>query len=389
MACKTKLMRFLFLLRRFSLPVATTLVLGIAPTAQSQEESRPVNLSPSHLSDDLASEMPGGLISVGTHAMHLYCTGKGLPTVVLEAGLGGLSLEWQTVQSALTKQTRVCTYDRAGYGWSEKSPRQRTSEHIVTELNLLLTNARVPGPYVLVGHSFGGYTAQLFASRYPDLTAGVVLVDASHSGQVERFREVGLNTVPVKPVTHVRYNVPKLPANLPEELHMTTFTLIVEGDTLPAVAAEFVDFYTSAQQVAAELAIPDVPVMVLTRGQSGWQRNPRSRVYEQLWQTLQAELADLSPTSAHLWASKSGHHVHLDQPVLTSNAIMMVVERARIDHQRELTPIELVSTGSPMQEDLLNWVAFNDADWKRNQIRKRMFSWPVAVSERMYSAVDH
>ena len=318
----------------------------------------------------------GQMVNVGTHSMHLFCSGEGGPTIVLDSGLGGLSHEWIRVQSELAKQTKVCAYDRSGYGWSEASPYPRTSTIIVGELFKMLKSASIPGPYILIGHSFGGYTAQLFASRYHAETAGIVLVDASHPGQVERFRAIGLNTVPVKRVTHVKYSTPRLPRNLPDEVREVTLQQLLEGDTMATVAEEYINFYTSAQQVAKELNIPEVPVMVLTRGQSGWNNNPNRERYEGLWQQLQSELAQMSPTSAHLWANQSGHHIHLDQPMVTTNAIAMVLERARRDNRLEKKPVHLIN-----RDHKLNWKAFTSATWQLNRIKKRMFSWPVSHEE--------
>ena len=113
--------------------------------------------------------------------------------------------------------------------------------------------------------------------------------------------------------------------------------------------------------------------MVLSRGQSGWKNNPNKEKYEILWQQLQSELAQLSPASAHLWANQSGHHVHLDQPMMTTNAITMVLERVRRDNRLEMKPVKLVKTAHK-----LNWQAFANGTWKLNHIKKRMFSWPVS-----------
>lgn len=142
------------------------------------------------------SAPPGKLIDIGTHRLYLHCMGRGSPAVVLDAGLGGSSLEWLTVQQGLASRTRVCAYDRSGYGWSDIGARAHTSLQNSTELRLLLMRAGVKPPYVLVGHSFGGYDVQLFASRYPDSVAGLVLVDSSHSGQVQRFEAEPLACTP-------------------------------------------------------------------------------------------------------------------------------------------------------------------------------------------------
>src|SRR6185437_1161890 len=106
---------------------------------------------------------PGKLVDVGGYKLHINCTGTGNPTVILDAGLGGTSLDWSKIQPAVTHFTRVCSYDRAGYGWSESGPGLRTSQQIVKELHLLLAHAQINGPYVLVGHSAGGLNMRLYA----------------------------------------------------------------------------------------------------------------------------------------------------------------------------------------------------------------------------------
>lgn len=121
---------------------------------------------------------PGKFVDLGTHRLHIRETGNGSPTVVLEAGLMSTVLSWVELQSELARTYRVVSYDKAGLGWSEEGPMPRTADRIVDELHSLLERAAVPAPYLLVGHSFGGLTMPLFAARYPEQTAGVVLVDA-------------------------------------------------------------------------------------------------------------------------------------------------------------------------------------------------------------------
>ncbi|MSQ23225.1 MAG: alpha/beta fold hydrolase [Chloroflexi bacterium] len=125
------------------------------------------------------SPAPGQMIAVGGHCLHLNRTGTGSPTVVIEAGLGDSSGAWSTtVQPGVAKTTRVCTYDRAGMGYSEPGPLPRTAECFVGELRILLHNGNVPGPYVLVGHSAGGAPVLVFAHEYPAEVAGVVLIES-------------------------------------------------------------------------------------------------------------------------------------------------------------------------------------------------------------------
>jgi pimeloyl-ACP methyl ester carboxylesterase len=120
---------------------------------------------------------PGQLVDVGGHRLHLRCAGEGTPAVVFDAALGASSLSWSLVQPAVARVTRACSYDRAGFGWSDAGPMPRTAGRIAGELHRLLRLGGVPPPYVLVGHSFGGLVMRLFAARHPGDVAGLVLVE--------------------------------------------------------------------------------------------------------------------------------------------------------------------------------------------------------------------
>lgn len=122
-------------------------------------------------------------MDLGGHRLHVNCTGKGTPSVVVENGLGDFSFDWFLVQSRVSKFTRICTYDRAGYAWSDPGPKPRTFAQINLELRDALAILREPGPFVLVGHSFGGPVVRNFAVTFPRDVAGMVLVDAAFEGQ--------------------------------------------------------------------------------------------------------------------------------------------------------------------------------------------------------------
>src|SRR5690606_30400760 len=126
-----------------------------------------------------AYPMPGQLIDVGGHSLHLNCTGSGSPTVVLEPGGGLMSLSLGWIAPAVAGHTQVCVYDRAGRGWSETADTAPDAKSTATDLHTLLDRAGIPGPYVLAGHSFGGLYVLTFAARYPDDVAGMVLVDST------------------------------------------------------------------------------------------------------------------------------------------------------------------------------------------------------------------
>src|SRR5919109_553973 len=133
---------------------------------------------------------PGRLIDIGGYRLHIYCEGNGEPTAIMEAGLGNPGLAWTFVQPEIADGTRICVYDRAGLGWSDPSPRERTANVMVDELHSLLTQAGIEGPYVLVGHSFGGLLMRLYAHMYPEDVIGLVLVDSYHFTQMEKYPKV-------------------------------------------------------------------------------------------------------------------------------------------------------------------------------------------------------
>jgi len=136
--------------------------------------------------DKRAYPPPGQMVDVGGYQLHLYCTGTtvdGSPTVILENGLGSTSAAWSLIQPEIAKATRVCSYDRAGMGWSNSSPEPRDAQHIAQELHTLLQNADVAAPYVLVGWSMGGLYARAYAAQYGDEVTGLVLIDSSHPDQ--------------------------------------------------------------------------------------------------------------------------------------------------------------------------------------------------------------
>lgn len=127
---------------------------------------------------------PGQMVDVSGYRLHINCTGTGHPTVVIDAGWGDWSLLWSRVQGKVTKTTQVCTYDRAGMGYSEAGPLPRNAEQFAKELHTLLEQANIAGPYVLVGHSLGGLPVRVFVHDYPTEVSGVVLIESMSSGQM-------------------------------------------------------------------------------------------------------------------------------------------------------------------------------------------------------------
>lgn len=131
---------------------------------------------------------PGRLVQVDGRAMHLWCIGSGGPTVLLVSGAMSYSLDWSLVQPTVANAARVCSYDRAGLGWSEPSPAPRTVSRLADELGVLVAASAEEEPFVLVGHSYGGIIARLFTSRHLAQVSGLVLVDAVDPEWLERLQ---------------------------------------------------------------------------------------------------------------------------------------------------------------------------------------------------------
>lgn len=269
---------------------------------------------------------PGRLIDVGSHRLHLLCVGQGAPTVVLDAGLGGLAIEWLPVQRELARELRVCAYDRAGYGWSDPGPAPRSTQRLATELASLLDAAGEPAPYLLAGHSFGGYTAQYFARVHPDRTAGIVLVDSSHPDQFNRFPRSQQDLLErLARGRQIAVDTPaELPDNFPADLHGLAQTLMAAPKSRRAQRLEYRNFRKSGQQVLAAGPMPDVPAAILTRGEREWPPTSEGDAMEALWPALQSDLAQAIPRAVQSTVQGSGHHIHLDRPVAVADAIRSV-----------------------------------------------------------------
>ena len=130
---------------------------------------------------------PGQMVDVGGYKLHLYCLGEGSPTVILDAVGGGSSTQWALIQPEIAATVCVCAYDRAGFGWSEPGLEPRDAHQQARELHTLLANSGIAGPYVLVGHSYGGRVARVYAAQYPDEVEGMVLVDTGQLYQDPRY----------------------------------------------------------------------------------------------------------------------------------------------------------------------------------------------------------
>ena len=283
----------------------------------------------------------GQLIDVGGYKLHLYCTGSniaGSPTVILETGLGSISSTSARVQPEVAKATRVCSYDRAGMGWSDSSSQPRDAQHIVGELHSLLHNANIPGPYVLVGWSYGGLYVREYAGEYSDEVIGLVLLDSSHpeqwtstpEGQAQF--ETNAKIYSVAPIL-ARLGVMRVmglmqpSSGLPspfDEMLKASFAATKDWD---AQSAEFLASPTTGTQVSQYKSLNNIPLFVLTATKHG---TPAEQ--EREWQNWQTELASLSANSAHQIVQGADHASFWRDPETANvsiTAILNVVEAAR------------------------------------------------------------
>lgn len=255
----------------------------------------------------------GELVDIGGgRSLYLRCVGSGSPTVILEAGFGGTTNNWSAVQPQLGRTTRTCAYDRAGLGNSLPIPGVHDAGDEVDDLARLLERAELPPPYVLVGHSYGGLLARVFANAHPEKTAGVVLVDA-----VGRDQDRLLSAIWREAPARVRRSAPD-----PAEP-------VVDG----------VDRHAGAALDAKVRALPGVPLVVITRGRADadeLQLLPAAlqRKAGRLWVDMQDELAALSDDSVHVVAPRSGHFVQSPadgQPGVVIRGVRAAAAAAR-DH---------------------------------------------------------
>jgi pimeloyl-ACP methyl ester carboxylesterase len=288
---------------------------------------------------------PGQLVDVGGYKLHIFCTGQGSPTVILESGQSDYSLIWAYVQPEVAKTNRVCSYARADCGWSEPSPQPRTAIAEVEELHTLLTNANIPGPYVVVGHSLGGMLVRVYAHNYPDEVVGMVLVDSFHEERPIRNPEVTklnrdaviqLRIFSIMNSTGIMALAPQSIPNrgLPEDTYAQYQAITATTSYFDTWITESLAVPESANEALAlqMTSFGNLPLIVLSAGQWNTISSLSDTENQKLWtdlQSQQSELMSLSSVSKQIIAEQSGHHIQLDQPELVINAIRLLADEAR------------------------------------------------------------
>jgi pimeloyl-ACP methyl ester carboxylesterase len=298
--------------------------------------------------DTLYSPPPlGQLVNIGGRRLHLHCTGSGAPTVVVESGSSSFSIEWALVQEKVATFTRICSYDRAGFAWSDRGPAENTVEETIDDLHLLLRSASVLGPYVLVGHSIGGMYVRAYQRRYPEEVTGLVLVDATPEEDAEylwngkstpgiflTYDQLAAVYVPYiknppaprQLPTTVDVPYDRLPRDLQraelwaERLWLSRIDMSHSWITAESWRQEFVALRN--QRLATPHALGDLPLVVLRRGlRTNAILNQR-----------EADLVALSSVGKLIVATQSDHEIQLYQPDLVVQTIRDVIGASRGHH---------------------------------------------------------
>jgi pimeloyl-ACP methyl ester carboxylesterase len=295
--------------------------------------------------------------------MNVLCEGSGDPTVILEAGAGGSTLDWRSVQSTLARTTRVCSYDRGGMGFSDPGPLPRTADAVTADLEVLLKAAAIRPPYVMVAHSLGSYYARLYTDRHINEVAGMVLVDPSVEHQDSRFAEVapqfgdlmqrdrasqeeclrlaraGRLTAEMAIFKDCTYGYARDPS-FSDELFQVQIRRRLSVPFREALLSETREMESadSAQLLAARRSYGNMPLVVLTQSPETTDAYPGFTVQEvdalnALWLRMHEELAALSSRGVNRMVERSGHYIQKDRPDVVIDTVREVLEQCRKVHQ--------------------------------------------------------
>lgn len=321
---------------RFMRGMLILLIAGLIFSSGYQELATSADLN--------AYPAPGQLFDVGGHRLHIYCMGQGVPTVIMEAGMTGWSTDWVLVQPEIAEVTRVCTYDRAGYGWSEAGSQPRDSRQVATELHTLLARAGIEDKIVLVGHSLGGLFVQYYARTYPQQVAGIVLIDSVHPEQSLRMEEtvrkkyeetltlLTLLTRILAPTGLLRLanqSETVIASKLPDPYQSMIRSVGFQSKAYRALHAEMALFQKSQAEVREAEPLTDLPLAVLSSTSvEDFPPGFSGDYMKSVWDELQVDLSK-NATLPHIIARNSGHYIHIDEPELVVQAILGIVQIVR------------------------------------------------------------
>lgn len=300
----------------------------------------------------------GKLVDAGGHLLHIHVMGNGQPTVIFENGSGDFSFIWDLVQPELSKTTTTVSYDRAGFAWSEEGPLPRSGRQIAYELHTALHNAGIKGPYILVGQSFGGFLVRSYARFYKNEVSGMVLVDALNedskiimNNKAMRIRDWAKgqhapepqnlakkfpspDSGTVKLDTTIEPPMDRLPRNVQKMQIWAQSQPVYQkaaGNEMNWSPEDVADMY--AHKEKPEYQLGNIPLIVISKGDGGYNGIPDSAALENERLKLQDDLSHLSTNSKHIIDKNSGHNIHLEDPATVIDAIKQVIRSCQ-EHKR-------------------------------------------------------
>jgi pimeloyl-ACP methyl ester carboxylesterase len=288
---------------------------------------------------------PGKFYGVNGHDMYIYCTGEGSPTIVLDAGMGNDSMAWAKVQPELSKTTQVCSYDRAGMGWSTPQSGPRDADNIVSQLHALLQQAGIHGPVVLMGHSLAGIYIRAYASRYPQEVTGLIFVEgATPFGDDRASAELKAMTLPSKSqyysyVAAIAIGIPRLTGDCSSDSRFDGQTARMKGQLdCGMLLSELWREYTASRRSEEETIntgpYGDLPVLIFSRDPQLERQSPNlppklALEMSVLWDQDQETLKRLSTRSRRIIARGSGHHLPIDRADLINREVPIFIQQIR------------------------------------------------------------
>lgn len=323
--------------------------MGLATQCLGQETAKPLITSPVYTTPQRLVDMDHG------RRMNIYCLGSGSPAVILDAGMGDSTISWALVQPAIAAKTKVCSYDRAGLGFSDGSSHPGTAANIAGDLHRLLKAARIAPPYILVGHSAAGMYIRVYADRYPDDVAGMVSVEGSHEDQWVRGWAIGApgqqakwdaflkeysgcvdeakrGLVPDTPAYKKCIGDPDPRFSPAINAAQARYAATVRWQAAAASERQAVAYASADQTRATRKHYGDIPIIVLThspypkaKDETQDERNQRTL----LWESLHLDVAAMSTRGVNEIVPNSGHYIQYDHPQVVVDAISRALSIAR------------------------------------------------------------
>lgn len=279
---------------------------------------------------------PGRLVDIGGYRLHIYCSGHGSPAVILDSGMGDSFYSWRKVQPQIAEFTEVCSYDRAGFGYSDRSPLPRRSQIFAEELAKLLVHARVSPPYVVVGHSLGGADVRIYASKNLSLVAGIVLVDSVHPDQWNRlpatiWKEQQKQGREAKKFEwEALFGIPRLRRACGSDPQEIALNCTFESGRTWAAEVELIQ--DSLADTRSTGPFDGIPLTVLSHDPDKLiEEYPPElrRTSNAIWEQMQEKLVHLSTQGEQKIAKNSSHYIQMDRPELVIDEVHKIVDSVR------------------------------------------------------------